>query len=127
MQPAQQWTDRKVEEILGNLLRIGVGVAAVVVLVGAVISLAHHSFEPANYSVFHGALPELRQVRGILRSAMALQGRGIIQLGLLVLIATPIARVAFSIFGFAAEKDRMYLAFTALVLAILLFSLRGLS
>lgn len=54
-----------------------------------------------------------------------MSGRGIIQLGLLILIATPIARVAFSVFGFLAEKDRMYAGFTMLVLAILLYSLLG--
>ena len=53
------------------------------------------------------------------------QGRGIIQLGLLLLIATPVARVAFSIFGFALEGDRMYAGFTLIVLAILLYSLLG--
>jgi uncharacterized membrane protein len=53
------------------------------------------------------------------------RGRGLIQLGLLLLIATPIARVAFSIVGFAIERDRLYVVFTLIVLAILLFSLLG--
>ncbi len=48
-----------------------------------------------------------------------------IQLGLLLLIATPIARVAFSVVGFAIERDRMYVVFTLIVLAILLYSLLG--
>jgi len=52
-------------------------------------------------------------------------GRGIIQFGLLLLIATPVARVAFSIFGFAQERDRMYVVFTVIVFSILLFSLLG--
>ena len=53
------------------------------------------------------------------------RGRGVIQLGLLLLIATPIARVAFSVVGFALERDRMYVVFTLIVLAILLYSLLG--
>ena len=60
-----------------------------------------------------------------MRNAVALNGRGIIQLGLLFLIATPVARVIFSILGFAAERDRMYVVFTVIVLAVLLFSLVG--
>jgi uncharacterized membrane protein len=44
---------------------------------------------------------------------------------LLFLIATPIVRVAFSIVGFAMERDRMYVVFTLIVLAILLYSLLG--
>ena len=54
-----------------------------------------------------------------------MHGSGMIQLGLLLLIATPVARVAFSIFGFAAERDWLYAGFTCLVLAILIFSLFG--
>ena len=60
-----------------------------------------------------------------IRRRIAKLRRGIIQLGLLLLIATPVARVAFSIFGFAEEKDRMYVAFTVIVLLILLYSLIG--
>jgi uncharacterized membrane protein len=55
----------------------------------------------------------------------ALHSRAVIQLGLLLLIATPIARVAFALFGFAEERDWMYVSFTAIVLAILLYSLVG--
>ena len=56
---------------------------------------------------------------------LKLRGRGIIQLGLLLLIATPVARVALSIFGFAKERDRMYVVFTLIVFSILLYSLIG--
>jgi uncharacterized membrane protein len=59
----------------------------------------------------------------ILAGAVALRARSIIQLGLLILIATPIARVAFSFIGFALERDRSYLFITAIVLTILLYSL----
>jgi uncharacterized membrane protein len=47
------------------------------------------------------------------------------QLGLLLLIATPIARVMFSAVAFAMERDRMYVGFTLIVLAVLLYSLFG--
>ncbi len=80
---------------------------------------------PRTTACFRASLPTLRSVPGILREALHLNGRGIIQLGLLFLIATPVARVIFSIFGFAEEHDRMYVVFTVIVLAILLFSLVG--
>ena len=60
-----------------------------------------------------------------MRDTRALQGRGIIQLGLLLLIATPVARVAFSIVAFGVQRDRMYMAITLIVLATLLYSLTG--
>jgi uncharacterized membrane protein len=44
---------------------------------------------------------------------------------LLLLIATPIARVAFSIAGFLIERDWLYVAFTVIVLVILLYSFVG--
>jgi uncharacterized membrane protein len=49
----------------------------------------------------------------------------LIQLGLLLLIATPIVRVALSIVGFTIERDYLYVGFTAVVLVILLYSLLG--
>jgi uncharacterized membrane protein len=122
-----EWTDRRVETIVGNLLRVGVVVSAAVIMVGGLVFLVRHGMEPANYRIFRGEPSDLRQVRGIVRAAFALRGRGLIQLGLLLLIATPIARVAFSLFGFAEEKDRMYMAFTGIVLTILLYSLIGTS
>jgi uncharacterized membrane protein len=119
------WTDQKLENIVGNLLRTGVSLAAVVVFIGGIIYLKRHGHEPANYHVFQGEPTDLKTVPGIIRSAMGLHGRGIIQFGLLLLIATPVFRVALSIWGFAAEKDRMYMLFTSIVLIVLLYSLLG--
>jgi uncharacterized membrane protein len=121
----KQWTDRRVEDVVGNLLRIGVLLSAAVVLCGAVIYLAHFRHAPADYRVFRGEPTDLRTLPGIIRNAGELHGRGIIQLGLVMLIATPVARVAFAVFGFAAEGDRMYVVFTLIVLSVLLYSLVG--
>ena len=119
------WTDRKIEEIVADLLAAGVTVSAVVVLAGAYLYLARYGHSPTDYGVFHGEPTDLRNIRGIVRSAKQFRSRGIIQLGLLCLIATPVARVAFSIWGFAAEHDRLYMIFTGIVLIILLYSLLG--
>jgi uncharacterized membrane protein len=75
--------------------------------------------------MFRGEPTDLRSIPGIIHDAAGLSGRGIIQLGLLLLIATPVARVAFAVFGFAAERDRMYVVFTLIVLGVLLYSLIG--
>lgn len=113
------------EVILGNLLRAGVLFSAAIVICGACIYLARHAPEPANYRVFRGEPPDYRTIPGVIRSVMAGRGRGLIQLGLLFLIATPIARVASSIVGFAIERDHLYVGFTILVLLVLLYSLLG--
>ena len=125
MSTTRNWTDKTIEEIVGNLLRVGVSLSAFVVSIGAAIYLARHGREPANYRVFHGEPSDLRSLSGIVREAFHLRGRGIIQLGLLLLIATPVARVAFSIWGFAEEHDRLYMIFTGIVLIVLLYSLLG--
>ncbi len=122
---AKPWTDHRVEVIIGNLLRIGVSLAALVVFAGAVVYLARHGGTAADYRLFRGEPSDLRTIGGIWHDAIALQGRGIIQLGLLLLIATPVARVAFSVFGFIEERDWLYVGITILVLVILLGSLIG--
>lgn len=119
------WTDRSIEDIVGTLLRVGVSLSASVVFIGAVIYLIRHGLSPVNYGVFRGEPSDLKSVSGIVRNSARMRGRGIIQLGLLLLIATPVARVAFSIFGFAEERDRMYVVFTSIVLVVLLYSLFG--
>lgn len=119
------WTDQKVEDIIGNLLRLGVGISAAVVLFGAAVYLFRHGLEHADYRVFHGEPADLRTLEGIIRATFSFRGRGIIQLGLVLLIATPVVRVAFAVVAFAIEQDRMYVVFTLIVLIILLFSLSG--
>jgi uncharacterized membrane protein len=125
MRKTARWTDRDVEGIIGNLLRAGVLLAAAVVMAGGLVYIAHHGWERADYRVFHGEPQDLKEIHGIFGEALNFEGRGIIQLGLLLLIATPIVRVAFSIVGFAVERDRMYVGFTVVVLAVLLYSLVG--
>jgi uncharacterized membrane protein len=121
----RSWTDRRMDVVIGNLLRFGVVVSAVVVLVGGILYLARNGRSPTDYRVFRGEPSELRSVGGILRDAVTLNGRGVIQLGLLLLIATPVARVAFSIFGFAEEHDHMYVVIASIVLLVLACSLIG--
>jgi uncharacterized membrane protein len=118
--------DRRIEVIIGNLLRAGVLIAAGVVLFGAIIYLSHHAFQPTDFRVFRiGATAELRSVPAIVKGALQFRGDSIIQLGLLLLIATPISRVIFSVFGFAIERDHLYVVITLIVLAVLLYSLLG--
>ncbi len=123
LQP-QVWDDHRMEVILGNMLRAGALLAAVIVFAGACVYLSRHAHEPADYRVFRGEPSEFRTIPGVLHSVINGRGRGLIQWTAL-LIATPIVRVAFSVVGFAIERDRMYVIFTLIVLAILLYSFLG--
>jgi len=65
----------------------------------------------------------LREVHVIVKEALKIRSRAVIQLGLLILIVTPIARVLFSLVGFIFEKDWIYVIITFIVLFILFSSL----
>lgn len=114
-----------VEWVLGNLLRGGVALAAGVILLGTVLFLADHGWERPDYRMFRGEPPELRSIPDLLAQAARGSGRGIIQLGVLLLIATPIARVASSVWAFAREGDKRYVAIALMVLGVLAYSLLG--
>ena len=124
-EPKRPWSDEQVEKIVGNLLRSGVISAAVVVLAGGIIYLIRYGTNLPDYSIFKGVPTEFQSVGGILTAAFAFRSRGLIQLGFLLLIATPVARVAFSIVGFVMERDRIYTVITLIVLGILIYSLAG--
>jgi uncharacterized membrane protein len=124
--PPRGWTEHVVELLLGRLLQVGVAIAATVVLAGGLVYLARHGGARPHYGRFVGEPEELRSITGILHAAAAMRGRAIIQLGLLLLIATPVARVAFSLIAFLRERDRAYVLITSFVLALLLLSLTGL-
>lgn len=124
MKPKYNWADdqKRVEGIIGTLLRTGVLVAAGIVLAGGVLYLAGHPTARPSYHQFNSEPAEFRSVMGIFRDAIALHSLGLIQLGILFLIATPISRVAFTVFAFAEERDWMYVSITLVVLALLLYS-----
>jgi len=117
--------DERVDQLLGNLLRVGVIIATIVAVTGGVLFLARHGLEPAGHRVFHGEPVELRSVGGIVRAALAFHTDAIVQLGLVLLIATPVARVAMSLVAFILQRDRVYIVVTSIVLALLIFSLTG--
>jgi uncharacterized membrane protein len=124
--PHSGWTEHEVELLLGRLLQVGVAISAAVVLAGGAVYLVRHGGARPHYGRFVGEPAELRSVTGILHAVAAVRGRAIIQLGLLLLIATPVARVAFSLVAFLRERDRAYVLITSFVLALLLVSLAGL-
>lgn len=121
--PGSRWSDHDVEQVVGRLLQVGVLLATAVVLIGAVMVLYVHGSSVADFHVFQGEASAYRSVGAILRLVAAGDARAIVQLGLVLLIATPIARVLLTLGAFILQRDRLYIALTALVLAVLLFGL----
>jgi uncharacterized membrane protein len=123
--PTSGWSDQRLQSILGNVLRAGVLAAATIVFCGGALYLVRHGAASPNYAVFQGEPSELCSVRGIVADVISGSSRGIIQFGLLVLIATPVARVILSLIGFARQRDRLYVGVSLAVLVLLLYSLFG--
>jgi uncharacterized membrane protein len=125
-------SEQQLEYLLSNLLKYGVLLASAVVLLGGVLYLVHHGAEPAEYHFFRGEPSELRSPAGVVTAVLSgsdayggLRLRGIIQLGLLLLIATPILRVIVSLLVFLIQREFIYVIVTLLVLASLTYSLIG--
>lgn len=114
--------DRSIETVLGNLLRIGVIIAGSVVIIGAVLFLVRHGLEIPSYHIFKPDSFNFSDFRDLFRGIITFRSVSIMEIGILLLIATPFLRVLFSVFAFAYEKDYMYVIFTVIVFIILIFS-----
>ncbi|HVO95525.1 MAG TPA: DUF1634 domain-containing protein [Terriglobales bacterium] len=110
---------------MGKLLIAGVLLAAFIVLCGGARYLYMHGAAIPHYRMFRGSPSDLRSLDGILKDATARQGEGLIQLGILLLVATPITRVAFSIFAFVRQRDYLYVGLTLIVFTLLMYSFIG--
>jgi uncharacterized membrane protein len=130
-QPTRE-QDQRLEVAIAMLLRTGVVLAAILVAIGGVMALRHPEAMVPNYRIFYApgaaastapANTAMHSIAGVFRHLRNGSGVSIIALGLLVLIATPIARVLFAITGFAREHDILYTVISFVVLAILVFSL----
>lgn len=122
-QGAARWSDHDVEQFVGRLLQTGVLLAAAVVMVGAAMLLREHARDIPDFAVFAAEPSALSTLGGIVRGALAGDSRAITQLGVILLIATPVARVALTLVAFLIQRDRLYVVLTALVLAVLTYGL----
>ena len=117
-----QWNDERMDRIISILLRTGVLLACAVVIIGGIFYVIHHQGPLPDYHVFRSEPANLRGFRGILKGLFAALGRNWIQFGLVLLVATPVARVAFSVFAFFKERDWTYVVLTLIVLCVLVGS-----
>jgi uncharacterized membrane protein len=108
-------TDERMDRMIGILLRAGVIASAAVTLAGGIW----------HFTQENAAMPDYRIFRPTHTSIGLGRPENLIQLGLIMLIATPIARVALSVIAFALQKDRLYVGLTLIVLAGLIASLAG--
>jgi uncharacterized membrane protein len=120
-----KWGDPDMELLISRIMRYGIVLASTIVIIGCVTFLTQYGSAKPQYSKFVGQPEQFTNVSGIISSLNTMNGRGLIEFGLLVLIAIPVLRVAFSIGSFMVEKDKTYVVITCIVFALLLFSLFG--
>ena len=111
--------DRRLADRIGRLLRVGVLLSAVVTLAGGVLLLLAHGAAPADLATYPRPTPPPSDLRAIVRGALALEPRALTQLGIVLLVATPVARVALTLVDFARRRDRAYVVLSGLVLLLL--------
>ncbi len=116
-------SDTAMEVGMGRLLQVGVLLASATVLVGGVLLLWAGGERVVSYRTFAGEPGALRNWADLLRGAAHGEAAAVIQVGVLLLIATPVARVVFALVAFALKRDRLYVGVSLLVLTILLVEL----
>jgi uncharacterized membrane protein len=116
-------SDQDIDVSVAALLRFGITLSSLVALAGGLIYLRHPWAAATNYTQFHAPGPSLQTIGGILRGVRSGRADCIIQLGLVLLILTPVARVVFCVAGFVRQRDRLYVLISLFVLGVLLYSL----
>jgi len=121
-------TDEKLQRMISLTLRGGVLSAGILGSIGAILYLSHSS-SLTDFRSFQGANIPFASLQQILRQALLsgneswqLRGLFLAQLGILLLLLTPILRVLFSMVGFALEGDRVYVLITLAVMLVLAVS-----
>jgi uncharacterized membrane protein len=120
---SDMYSDRDMETEMGALLRAGVVLSCAIMLAGGILYILRHGGERESYAVFHGEPASLESVGGILREVRAGSARGIIQLSVLTMIATPVMRVAFAVYGFARQRHWLFTGISLVVLGLLAIGL----
>ena len=116
----QPFTDIDLNRSVGNLLRIGVVLSVSTSLIGFVKLFLEGFKMPKHYSQLEISNENI--VQDFWTSLCHLQGMGIIQLGILFLIFTPLVRIIFALVGYIKEKDYTYVIISIIVLVIMTIS-----
>lgn len=111
------------QTLISRVLTSGLVVACAVTLLGGALLLAGHSGPAPDLTRFHPEPASLRSLPAIVRGSCSLDGASVTLLGALLLVATPVARVALAMVLFAAQRDRLYVAVSLLLLAVLVAGL----
>ncbi len=121
-----RFADHDIEQFIGLQLRYGVIIASLTVLTGGILYLINTGSQGLpDYAKFIGEQAGFTTGKQLWEGVLSFNPKGIIEFGVVILIATPILRIFFSLIGFIMEKDKMYIAITLVVLSVMMFSVFG--
>jgi uncharacterized membrane protein len=124
MNGSKQVPDKPLMQLfISQTLRLGLGLALIVAFAGGLLFLYQHGRDPVDRSAFHGEPGDLKSISGSLAEAADGRPSGLIQCAVILLILTPVVRVALSVVLFAVDGDYVYAVFTLVVLGLLALSL----
>lgn|ERR1700761_978987 len=118
-----KFKDADMQLIIGWILRSGVAVSMVIVVIGGLFFLYRHGHSVPDFRTFKGVPDFISTPEGVFNGVIHLKGQAIIQLGIVLLIATPVLRVIFAGIGFLLEKDYLYTLISLIVLLIIIISM----
>jgi len=111
-----------IADVISRVLRYGVLISAAIIIAGLLLLIAANGLSDAT-PLLNFDLRQAPTLGSFASGLASLQPYSVIELGAIVLIATPVSRVLISVFLFAAQKDRTYTLITLVVLSLLLFSM----
>jgi uncharacterized membrane protein len=115
--------DTDIQSLLGKVLRAGTVMSMSIVFLGGILYIYRHGYSVVNYHKFTGIPDFVQYTSRLIPGAISFKGQAIIQIGIILLIFTPILRVFVSSIGFLLEKDYLYTFISLVVLAIIFASM----
>ncbi len=111
---------------IARLLTLCTVLAAVIGVVGVCMALiTRTATQPATLRTFQGTGEAYRTVGSVISNALALDARAIMQVAVIVLIATPVLRVVVTCLLFVRRREWVFVVVSLIVLGGLALGLTG--
>src|SRR4051812_35286213 len=115
--------EKQLDILLSNVLRVGLSAAALLSMVGCVMFFSDFTGGDPTLQKFQAQPQALRSIPGIWNLALQGDPDGLMQLAVLILLATPFLRVIFACYGFICRREWKFVMISIIVLSALFYGL----